>query len=96
MPTATPAETVVAVLAMALIVLICRWVFSPTHTRTPTTPGDPDYGLLVPVAKAPTYDDAVLLRDLLVSQGVRASLSADLEVLVFQTDAERARTLVGG
>lgn len=81
---------------MGLVVLICRWVFSPTHTHIRTSQGDPDYGLLVPVAKAPTYEDAVLLRDLLVSEGVRASLSKDHQVLVFRRDAERARALVGG
>jgi len=86
---------VIAVCAMAFVALLCRWVFSPTHTparRTP--PAEADYGLLVPVTTAPTALDAEMLRDLLVAQGVRASVSADHDVLVFRRDLDRARELV--
>ncbi len=86
----------IAIAAMAFIAVICRWVFSPTHTavrREP--PGEADYGLLVPVMTAPTDLDARMLRDLLVAQGVRASLGRDHEVLVFRRDLARARELVG-
>jgi hypothetical protein len=94
-PTARPSETLIALLAMVLIALICRWVFKPTHTgvrRTEPAPGD--YGLLVPVASARTQADAVMLRDLLITEGVRASITPEHEVLVFAKDAERARALV--
>ena len=95
MPTATPVESLVAVLAMALIAVLCRWVFSPVHPPVRRSAAAPDYGLLTPVTVAPTAADAEMLRDLLVSQGIRASVGADHEVLVFPPDEARARSLVG-
>ena len=96
MPGATPAESLIAVCAMALVALLCRWVFSPARTPVRRTPSaEPDYGLLVPVTTAPTALDAEMLRDVLVAQGVRASVSAGHDVLVFRRDLERARELVG-
>lgn len=95
MPTATARETVIALLAMLLVALICRWVFTPTHTPVRRTADDPDYGLLVPVTRAPSAADAVMLRDHLVAEGVRASVNAQHDVLVFRVDLERARALVG-
>lgn len=93
-PFARPGEALVAVVAMALLVLVCRWVFSPTHTtRAPEPPVD--YGLLVPVTTVETAEDAAMLRELLASQGIRASVTAEHEVLVFPRDLQRARTLVG-
>jgi hypothetical protein len=95
-PTATGRETVIAVLAMLLVALICRWVFTPTHTRPVRRPvGPPDYGLLVPVALAPSEADALMLRDHLVAEGVRASVNDRHEVLVFSVDLARAKSLVG-
>ena len=86
----------IAVLAMLLVALICRWVYSPTHTSVRReAPPSADYGLLVPVTRAPSADDAVMLRDHLVAEGVRASVNDSHEVLVFRSDLERARALVG-
>jgi len=81
---------------MLLVALICRWVFSPSHT-TPVRreAGPEDYGLLVAVAQAPSAADAVMLRDHLVAEGVRASVNAAHEVLVFRADLARAKDLVG-
>lgn len=93
LPFARPGESLVAIAALVLIVLICRWVFSPTHT-THRTEQPVDYGLLLPVAAAPTPADAEMLRDVLVSQGIRASVGAGNEVLVFAKDLDRARALV--
>jgi hypothetical protein len=64
-----------------------------------------DYGLLVPVAQVRTRDDAEMLRTVLQDAGIRCTLgeAADdgpeaerpgLAVLVFRTDADRARDLV--
>jgi hypothetical protein len=94
-PTATARETVIALLAFGVIALICRWVFSPSHGY-PVRRQEPerDYGLLVPVTKAPSAEDAVMLRDHLVAEGVRASVNDDHEVLVFRADLARARSLV--
>ena len=85
----------IAVLAFALVALLCRWVFSPTHTSPVRRQAGPrDFGLLVVVTTAPSAEDAVMLRDHLVAEGVRASVNDAHEVLVFQHDLERARALV--
>lgn len=79
---------------MGLIALICRWVFRPTHTHVRRPPDPAHYGLLVSVTTAPSMADATMLRDVLVMQGVRASLSPSLDVLVFPADLDRARALL--
>lgn len=94
LPFARPGESLVAIGALLVIVLICRWVFAPAHPHRRAAQPD-DYGLLVPVVRAPSGADARMLRDLLVDRGVRASVTARHEVLVFADDLERARTLVG-
>ena len=94
MPTATGRETIIALLAMLVVALICRWVFSPTHTPVRRPPGPADYGLLVPVTRAISAEDAAMLRDHLVAEGVRASVNDEHDVLVFQADLSRARQLV--
>ena len=95
MPTASARESLIAVLAMVLVALICRWVFSPTHDAPVRRTAEPvDYGLLVPVTQAPSAEDALMLRDHLVAEGVRASVNGAHEVLVFRRDLDRARQLV--
>lgn len=95
---------VVAVLALGLIVLMCRWVFS-TSTRDSRTAqrqerarAGSDYGLLVPVARVRLPEDAELLRGVLRDAGIRGTVAAEptggLAVLVFRDDALRARDLV--
>ena len=95
----------VAVLAMVVLVLLCRWVFS-TSTREQRTAARlakarsrGDYGLLVPVATVRTEEDAVLLRDVLRQAGIRGTVAegetdGERVVLVFRADADRARDLV--
>lgn len=90
----------VAVAALGVIILMCRWVFAPPKRRAapdaaPVRGGD--YGLLVPVASVRTGADAEMLRSLLREAGIRCTVAADAEgadVLVFRTDALRARDLV--
>ena len=93
MPTATAREALIALIAMAVVALICRWVFSPTHTP-PRREAPRDFGLLVPVHQARSREDALMLRDHLVTEGVRASVNDSHEVLVFRGDADRARALL--
>ena len=95
----------VAVLAMVVLVLLCRWVFS-TSTREQRTAARlaklqsrGDYGLLVPVATVRTQDDAALLRDVLTQAGIRGTVAQGADegervVLVFRSDGDRARSLV--
>ncbi len=58
-----------------------------------------DYGLLVPVSTVRTRDDALMLRELLREAGIRANVSegelpGEQVVLVFRSDATRAKQLV--
>lgn len=97
----------VALVAVGLIMLLCRWAFSGGQSvvRRPVRHGSGtrDYGLLESVATVRTAQDAALLRDVLASHGIRATVSAAstetdpgrLHVLVFHTDATPARALVG-
>ena len=99
----------VAAGALGVIVLICRWVFSTTHRddrtarRLEKARARGDYGLLVPVTRVRTRDDAEMLRSVLQDAGIRCTLGetaagADapgLAVLVFRADADRARDVVG-
>lgn len=96
---------IVAVVAVGVLVLICRWVFSTDHRETRADLrlqkllAAGDYGLLVPVSTVRTRDDAEMLRDVLVEAGLRANITAgaaqgEFTVLVFSKDAARARQLV--
>ncbi|MBW3639186.1 MAG: hypothetical protein KY451_04955 [Actinobacteria bacterium] len=90
-------------IALGVILLICRWVFSTSHRDRRATPGRgsspavSDYGLLVPVATVRTREDAEMLRSVLREASIRCSVSDGpdgLDVLVFSTDVSRARGLV--
>ena len=95
----------VAVGALVVIMLLCRWVFSTGHRdqrtaqRLAKARARGDYGLLVPVATVRTEEDAALLRGVLRDAGIRGTVAAgdapgERVVLVFRSDADRARTLV--
>lgn len=92
-------------LALGVIVLLCRWVFS-TSTRDARSAAQAerarsrgDFGLLVPIATVRTQEDATMLRTLLREASIRCTLRASeppgtWTVLVFRDDALRARDLV--
>ena len=95
----------VAAVAMVVLVLLCRWVFSTTTREQRTAArlakirSRGDYGLLVPVATVRTDEDGALLRDVLRQAGIRGTVAdgeaeGERVVLVFRADADRARTLV--
>ena len=93
----------VAVAALGVIILICRWVFSTDHRddrtarRLDKARARGDYGLLVPITRVRTPDDAAMLRAVLREAGIRCTVAEDddgLSVLVFRADALRARDLV--
>ena len=93
----------VAAAALGVIILICRWVFSTTHRddrtarRLQKARARGDYGLLVPVTRTRTADDAEMLRSVLRDAGIRCTVAQAEEgtdVLVFRADALKARDLV--
>ena len=85
---------VVALSALGIIALLCRWVFT-TDTRG-QAPSDVarDYGLLVPLTTVRTAEDAEMLQAVLREAGIRSNLTDGLELLVFTNDLARARNLV--
>ena len=93
--------------ALGVIILICRWVFSTTHRddrtarRLAKARARGDYGLLVPITRTRTVDDARMLREVLREAGIRCTVTPagdepgdGTDVLVFRADALRARELV--
>lgn len=88
----------VSVVALCLIVAICRWVFSTADRGRPAHGTHAqDLGLLEPVAQVRTRADAEMLRELLGQAGVRAGISEEadgIQVLVFRHDLQLARELV--
>ena len=97
----------VALLALGVVLLLCRWVFAPPpewRRRRRTTPsavaGPPDYGLLRVAATVRTADDARMLAGVLVGTDIRCTVAAGrqpdtFDLLVFAEDFSRARALVG-
>jgi hypothetical protein len=94
-----------AALALGVIVLLCRWVFSTSSRDARAAAAAErarsrgDLGLLVPIATVRTRDDGEMLRAVLRDAGIRCSLSEvvpdqEWSVLVFRDDALRARDLV--
>lgn len=95
-----PAPAVVLVVA-GVLALVLRWVFRPSRVR-PAPPLDAseaaDLGLLTVVASGVSRADAMTERALLGEAGIRSSMSlrrdGAMDVLVFHTDATRARRLL--
>ena len=112
MPSAsTTADPAFAALSFALLVALVALSLRRLHRSLrvfvprPAQPR-PDqlgFGLLVAVATTPTRADADMLREVLASHGIRATVAdgdadptgrATAQVLVFPDDATRARDLV--
>lgn len=90
------AGPVIFAAALVVILLLCRWVFTPNRPA-PRAEERGDFGLLVPVTVVRTMDDARMLRELLHDAGIRGTIAdaaGGFAVLVFADDAARARELV--
>ena len=91
---------IVALAALGLIGLLCRWVFSTEQrderqaARLEKALTSRDFGLLVPLTVVRTEEDAQMLRAVLLEAGIRSNLTPELELLVFGKDLARARSLV--
>lgn len=96
-----------AVVAVLVVVLACRWVFGRRGVKHVVA--RPDYGLLSPVARRDTAEEAEQVRRHLADEGIRATVAAAGKgydargvpwpasahiVLVFPQDMERAQALL--
>jgi hypothetical protein len=83
----------VALGLVLVLVLLLRWAFghgTSVVARRPSTGTEEEYGLLTPVARPETFVEAELLRQRLLSHGIRATLAPTSEgprVMVFPADA---------
>ena len=95
----------VALVAMVLLVLLCRWVFSTgdrEQRRRPAAREGPQPRRLRPARPGRHGGEpggAQQRRDVLTAAGIRCTVAEGLEpgtlaVLVFRADADRARPLV--
>jgi len=94
---------VVAIVVVAALAMLSKWVFGTgrhrTASRSVVPPGvQVDTGLLRPVADLPDRPAAAALRAVLSDAGIRSTIGVRrdgrVQVLVFPDDEERARKLV--
>lgn len=96
------------VFAVLLLVLLCRWVFGSRGVKKVIE--RPDYGLLSPVARRGSAEQADDVRRRLADHGIRGTVApagkgfdargvpwptGSHVVLVFPADVERAMELLG-
>jgi hypothetical protein len=99
-----PSAAIVALVVAGLLALILRWVFKPSRPRSQHARGGnatdaADLGLLSVVASRLGRQDAMERRATLGAAGIRSSMSrrkdGSMDVLVFRSDLDRARSLLG-
>lgn len=90
-----------ALIALALLVLVMRWVFGTKRSRRspPVDAGEStELGLLTVVATALLRIDAMHTRARLGAEDIRSSMSrrrdGSYDVLVFHADVDRAKALL--
>ena len=90
------------VIVLGILVLALRWAFGKKSSvvAAPPKSGTPDeYGLLVPAASPETFIEAEMIRMKLEEAGIKASIASTTDgprVMVWPSDAERAKLVVGG
>jgi len=94
----------IALLALGVLVLVMRWVFKPSRPRRgplqrPVDASDAvELGLLTVISTSLPRIDALRLRARLGDENIRSSMSrrrdGRYDVLVFNTDVDRARLLL--
>jgi hypothetical protein len=94
---------VVAIVLVAALAMLSRWIFGNGRRRTAARSVVPpgvrvDTGLLRPVADLPDRAGASALRTTLSEAGIRSTIGVRrdgrIQVLVFPADEDRARRLV--
>jgi hypothetical protein len=89
-----------AIVIIGVLMLMTRWVFSPSRPRTGRPDSGPgaNLGLLTPVLSRAGRSEALAAKNLLSAQGIRCSVSRldrdSYDLLVFAGDADRARRLL--
>jgi len=87
---------------VAVLMLMTRWVFQPSRPRTgrPQSGPNANLGLLSPVLAQAPRAQVLSAKNLLSTHGIRCSVSRldrdSYDLLVFATDADRARELLSG
>ncbi|WP_380168806.1 hypothetical protein [Jannaschia sp. R86511] len=90
----------VALVVVLVLVLLLRWTFTRGRSlvERPARPGgEQDYGLLTAVAAPATFVEAELLRQRLLTHGIRATLApttAGPRVMVFPGDVDLAHEVL--
>jgi hypothetical protein len=96
--------TITAFIVVGLLGLLMRWAFRSSHPRGSgpliDASDSPELGLLDVIATALPRQAAMEVRAALGDAGIRSSMSrrrnGNLDVLVFHSDADRARALLRG
>ena len=107
MPFAASIFVVGPLIAFAVVAglgLVLRWAFNSDIARTEAKifgpPPPEDFGLLSVAGLVANNDDAHGLQQMLADAGIRATVApapdGKVRVLVFTTDLESARRVVGG
>lgn len=89
-----------AFVGIGILVLFLRWGWSRGHSlvETPVRPGAmDDYGMLTSVSTPANLVEGEILKQTLITAGVRATLALTNDgprVMVWPEDAERARVIL--
>jgi hypothetical protein len=94
---------VTALVVVGLLALVLRWVFRPSRPnvipRRPVDAADADLGLLTVVLSGVPADEVAQRRKVLAEASIRSSVSkrrdGKVDLLVFATDAAKARIALG-
>lgn len=93
---------ITALIAVGVLALVTRWVFSPSRRRSgrPVDASESaELGLLTVVISGVSRAQALQDRAVLGESSIRSSMSrrqdGTMDVLVFHADADRARILLG-
>ena len=99
-----PLQLVIVLLVIGGLILVMKWVFTPSRKglrvteRPPDASASPDLGLLDVVISGVTRGEAMSLRARLGDANIRSSMSGrrdgSMDVLVFRGDVDRAKNLL--